>query len=51
MDTRNFTFMFYGFAVVWIILFAYIMFLVSRERRLKDELERVKRMIEDRQTK
>jgi CcmD family protein len=51
MDTRNFTYMFYGFATVWIILFAYVMFLVSRDRRLKDELERVKRMMEDRERK
>lgn len=51
MDTRNFTYMFYGFAVVWAILFAYLIFLVLRERRLKDELDRVKRMIEDRERK
>jgi CcmD family protein len=51
MDTRNFTYMFYGFAAVWVILFAYIIFLVTRERRLKDELDRVKRMIEDRERK
>jgi CcmD family protein len=51
MDPRNVTFMFYGFAAVWAILFAYLIFLVLRERHLKDELDRVKRMIEDREHK
>ena len=51
MDTRNFTFMFYGFAAVWIILFVYVITLVMREGRLKGELERVKRMVEDRERK
>lgn len=51
MDTRNFTYMFYGFAAVWIILFGYLIYLVTRERRLKDELDRVKRMVEDRERK
>jgi CcmD family protein len=51
MDTRNFTYMFYGFAAVWIILFAYVISLVMRERHLKGELERVKRMVEDRERK
>ncbi len=49
MDTRNFTYMFYGFAAVWAILFAYLIFLMLRERRLKEELDRVTRMIEDRE--
>jgi CcmD family protein len=49
MDIRNFTYMFYGFAAVWIILFAYIVFLTIREGRLREELDRVKRMIDDRE--
>ena len=49
MDARNFTYMFYGFATAWVILLAYVIFLVTRERKLGDELERVKRMIDDRE--
>ena len=48
MDSRNFTYMFYGFAAVWVILAAYVMTLVAREGRLKRELEGVKRMLDDR---
>ena len=47
MDTRNFTFMFYGFAAAWLILIAYAVSLGLRHRKLKDELERVRRMVED----
>ena len=51
MDTRNFTFMFYGFLAAWVILAAYVVALVRRENRLKRELENVKRMIEERAKK
>ncbi len=49
MDTRNFTYMFYGFLAAWAILAAYVVALVSRERKLKRELENLKRMLEDRE--
>jgi CcmD family protein len=48
MDERNFTYMFYGFLAAWLILVAYVVALVGRERRIKKELENLKRMIEDR---
>ncbi|MEK7405195.1 MAG: CcmD family protein [Acidobacteriota bacterium] len=51
MDTRNFTFMFYGFLAAWVILAAYVVALVRRENRLKRELENVKRMLEERARK
>jgi CcmD family protein len=47
MDARNFTYMFYGFAAAWAILALYVISLVSRERRLRRELDGVKRMLED----
>ena len=47
MDTRNFTYMFYGFAVAWLIPAIYLVTLMLREKRLKEELDRVKRMIAD----
>ena len=47
MDTRNFTYMFYGFAVAWLIPAIYLVTLMLREKKLQDELERVKRMISD----
>ncbi len=51
MDTRNFTYMFYGFLAAWLVLAAYVVALVGRERKIKRELESLKRMIEDRERK
>ena len=48
MDTRNFTFMFYGFLAAWLILVLYVVSLVSRERRIKQEMKSLRSMIEDR---
>jgi CcmD family protein len=47
MDSRNFTYMFYGFAVAWLIPAIYLVTLMLREKRLQNELDRVKRMIGD----
>ena len=46
MDTRNFMFMFYGFLAAWGILMIYVLFLVARERKLREELRRVRGMVE-----
>jgi len=45
MDTRNFTFMFYGFAAAWLIVLLYVISLARRGARLKKELEDVKQLI------
>jgi CcmD family protein len=47
MDTRNFTFMFYGFAAAFLILVVYVVLLALRERRLRKEIDRVRRMVEE----
>jgi hypothetical protein len=49
MDERNFTFMFYGLASVWYILAAYVLTLGARERKLRRQIESLKRMIEERE--
>jgi CcmD family protein len=46
MDTRNFTFMFYGFLAVWLILCLYVITLAARQRRIKQDLERLARLVE-----
>jgi CcmD family protein len=46
MDSRNFTFMFYGFLVAWLIVIGYVFSLVARERKLRRELDSVRNMIE-----
>jgi len=47
IDQRNFMYMFYGFAAAWVIVTAYVLFLALRERRLREELDRVRRMVEE----
>ncbi len=47
MDPRNFTYMFYGFAAAWVIVTVYVVLLALRERRLRQELDRVRRMVEE----
>jgi CcmD family protein len=46
MDSRNFTFMFYGFLAAWLILIGYVLSLAARERKLRRELDNVRNMIE-----
>lgn len=45
MDQRNFTYMFYGFAAAWTILSLYVLLLVSREKRIKEQLTHLRRML------
>ncbi len=47
MATQNYSFMFYGFTVAWLIVIGYVISIALREKKLHDELERVKRMVEE----
>ena len=47
MDARNITYMFYGFAAAWLVLALYVLSLVSREKRLRRQLDNLKRMLEE----
>jgi CcmD family protein len=49
MDDRNFTYMFYGFLAAWLIVICYVLSIAVRERKLRAELDRVKRMVEGRE--
>ena len=44
MDTMNY--LFAAYTVIWIILALYLFSIHSREKRLRDEIERLKRLIE-----
>lgn len=46
MDPREFQFTFYGLMIVWLCIAVYVITLATRERRLKQELDRVRRMVE-----
>jgi len=49
MDARNITYMFYGFAAAWLVLALYVLSLVSREKRLRRQLDNLKRMLEEKE--
>ncbi|MGO9229745.1 MAG: CcmD family protein [Bryobacteraceae bacterium] len=46
---RNYEFLSYGLTVAWVILVIYVLFMVSRGRKLKREIASLKAMLEDRQ--
>jgi CcmD family protein len=51
MDTRNFTFMFYGFLAAWLILVVYVLSLVSRERKISEQLKGLRGLLDDKDRK
>jgi CcmD family protein len=51
MDERNFTYMFYGFAAVWLCLVVYLVSLAAREKRIRQQLDGLKKLMEDRSEK
>ena len=51
MDARNFTYMFYGFAAVWLCLVVYVVSLAGRDAHIRRQLEGLKKLVEDRSEK
>ena len=51
MDPRNFQYMFYGFSAAWVIIVIYALTLLGRERKMKDEVARLKNMLEEKERK
>lgn len=47
MSSQNATFMFFGFLVAWLIVIGYVISIALREKKLRQELDRVKRMVEE----
>jgi CcmD family protein len=47
---RNFTYMFYGFTVAWMIVIGYVISIAVREKNLRSELDRVKRLLDERES-
>jgi CcmD family protein len=45
MDQRNFQYMFYGFAAVWVLLALYVATLVSREKTIRQQIDTLKRTL------
>jgi CcmD family protein len=51
MDPRNFQYMFYGFSAAWVIIVIYAVTVLSRERKIKEEIARLKSMLEEKERK
>ncbi len=51
MDPRNFDFMFYGFTAAWAILVVYVLMMVARERKLREDLKNLKKLLEYKEKK
>jgi CcmD family protein len=49
MDERNFTYMFYGFVVAWLIPMIYVISLARRSSRLRKETDELKQLFEEKQ--
>ncbi len=48
---RNFEYLAYGLITVWLVLIAYVLTLVSRERKIRRQLDSLHRMMEDKGSK
>ena len=46
MDPREYRFIFYGFVAAWLIVTAYVVWIAVRQRQLRQELDRVRKMVE-----
>ena len=51
MDPLNFQYMFYGFSAAWVIIVVYALTLLARERKIKDEIARLRTMLEEKERK
>jgi CcmD family protein len=47
MSSQNSVFLFIGFTVAWLIVIVYVIMIALREKKLRQELDRVKRMVEE----
>ena len=47
MSSQNSLFLFLGFTVAWLIVIGYVISIALREKNLRQELDRVKKMVEE----
>lgn len=45
---RNYEFLSYGLIAAWVILLAYVLMMVGRQRKLRSEIQRLRAMLEER---
>ena len=42
LEVRNLSYLFFGYAIIWLFLFGYLYSLSRRERELRNEIDRLK---------
>ena len=47
MNEPNFPYLLGAFAVVWVVLFGYVLVLVNRQKKLKQEIETLKEAMQE----
>ncbi len=50
-EIRNLSFLFYGYTVIWVMIVGYIFSLSRREKNLRDEVEELKKVLNERKGK
>lgn len=45
-DIRNLSYMFYGFAIIWVVIIGYLWTLSRQERDLRAEVEELKKSVD-----
>ncbi len=50
-EIRNLSFLFYGYTVIWVFIVGYIFWLSRREQNLRDEIEELKKAVNERRGK
>ncbi len=50
-EIRNLSFLFYGYTVIWVFIVGYIFWLSRREQHLRDEIEELKKAVNERRGK
>ncbi len=47
-EIRNLSFLFYGYTAIWVILIGYVFWLSRRESNLRDEIQELKKSLNER---
>ena len=50
-EIRNLSFLFYGYTVIWVLVVGYLFWLSRREKDLRDEIEELKKAVNERREK
>jgi CcmD family protein len=51
MDERNFQYMFYGLSAAWSLVALYAVYLYTRSRKIRSEIDNLRKMVEAKEKK